>query len=431
MLNVQSEQKSLMSKLMTYSLMSALAFASINMTGCSRSLKLPEAKPAKLTKLGKNTSAITPVWTYNLGGDNEKDPLRLQMVQQGDSFYASSRDGEVIRLNKSGEKVWAVNLKTSITSGVSTNTDVLVVSDHKAVVYALNLNDGQQRWKTTLSGSVISPALVTKDRVVLVGNDGMISGLDSRSGKTVWRFKINVPTFSLRGAAKPIKLSNNFAVVAAADGRIHAFRIDSGLPMWVRRVGASTGKSDFTRLNDADADPVFYKLNLYTASFQSHIVGINMNNRKELFQIQESSTKTMAVNESSLFFSRTDGVVKAVNRMTGETLWEQNALLNRGLSNPVLVNDAFIVVGDAEGYLHTLDAKTGNLLGRVHTRGAVAYINQQDDLLLTQSERGRLAVWRMPDAVSTAQLNPVSSVNTEMLAKINTQSNHQLTAGEQ
>jgi outer membrane protein assembly factor BamB len=78
----------------------------------------------------------------------------------------------------------------------------------------------------------------------------------------------------------------------------------------------------------------------------------------------------------------------------GAPLWRQEALVGRRLSAPVVAGD-YVVLGDFEGYLHWLDARTGQLRGRVRAdneriRVAPQYV---DGLLYTLDDGGTLSVW--------------------------------------
>lgn len=370
---------------------------------CSGSkLKLPEQQPAKLVKLTANQTPLQLRWSQNVGGGNSDDPLRLEVVKinspvQGTAsvYLAASRAGDVTAFNDAGKRLWSVDVNQPITSGVGANDNTVIVVDDSAVVHAFNPVDGSLVWKKQLSSAVLSPALVNDSHVVLAANNGVITGLDSNTGQTRWNFALNLPSFSLRGTAKPIELAKNFAVVASADGRVHAMRTDSGVPMWARRVGISKGSSEFDRLNDVDADPVFYKFVLYTASFQGQVVGIDMNTRQELFQIPVSSTKSVGVNDDNLFVATTEGMLNAYDRLTGKAVWSLDTLKNRQLSNPVAVNETTVVVGDLDGYLHSIDALTGKYMGRVRTSGAITQLVMSDGELLVQTDNGTVSVWQV------------------------------------
>lgn len=371
------------------------------MTACSSKLERPEAKPAKLSKLVENQFPLRSKWSHKLGGSNSTDPLRLEVAKitspvegTNNLYFASTRSGRVVALNDMGKRVWSTRIKQGISSGTAANNNIVVVGDDEGVLHALNTANGELVWKKQLSGSVLAPALVNEKQVVVTANNGVVTGVDTKTGQMLWNFTINMPNFSLRGMAKPIELATNLALIAGADGRVHAVKTNSGVPLWARRVGISRGTSEFDRLNDVDADPVFYKFALYTASFQGQVVGIDMNTRRELFQIPVSSTKSVGVNDDALFVSTSDGQLNAYDRLSGKSLWSLQTLKNRKLSNPVVVNNS-VIVGDYKGYLHSVDAVTGKYLGRSKTSGAVNNIKVSGGELLLQSNDGTVSIWHM------------------------------------
>jgi outer membrane protein assembly factor BamB len=61
--------------------------------------------------------------------------------------------------------------------------------------------------------------------------------------------------------------------------------------------------------------------------------------------------------------------VYAYDRRTGASLWKQDKMLNRGLSRPLAVGEKYLVVGDAQGYLHVLKQEDGSIAGRLKTDG--------------------------------------------------------------
>jgi outer membrane protein assembly factor BamB len=73
-------------------------------------------------------------------------------------------------------------------------------------------------------------------------------------------------------------------------------------------------------------------------------------------------------NEQFLVGAESDGKVLAWQRSTGNPLWSQDALRFRGLSTPLLLNNA-VVVGDQEGWVHFLSPQNGQALQRVATDG--------------------------------------------------------------
>jgi outer membrane protein assembly factor BamB len=61
--------------------------------------------------------------------------------------------------------------------------------------------------------------------------------------------------------------------------------------------------------------------------------------------------------------------VHALDKASGTSVWKQDKLSYRKLSDPLVV-DGRIVVGDGEGYLHVLAPEDGAIVGRLATDGS-------------------------------------------------------------
>ena len=82
-------------------------------------------------------------------------------------------------------------------------------------------------------------------------------------------------------------------------------------------------------------------------------------------------------------------------RTSGQELWRDGTLLNRGLTGPAAYRNS-VVVGDFEGYLHWFNATTGELQARV--RAGSARVTSApvvvNDLLLVMNDGGKLYAFR-------------------------------------
>ena len=58
----------------------------------------------------------------------------------------------------------------------------------------------------------------------------------------------------------------------------------------------------------------------------------------------------------------------ALDRLTGITVWEQDAFLRRRLSGPVAV-DRYVLVSDFDGFVHILRKSDGQPMGRSRPSG--------------------------------------------------------------
>jgi len=78
---------------------------------------------------------------------------------------------------------------------------------------------------------------------------------------------------------------------------------------------------------------------------------------------------------------------------SGEKVWDNDQLLNRQLSNPVVLGN-HVVVGDLDGVLHLLDVNNGQLLGRSSTSGDVRVLRVVDNQLLVSTRKGAMSIWQ-------------------------------------
>jgi outer membrane protein assembly factor BamB len=76
-----------------------------------------------------------------------------------------------------------------------------------------------------------------------------------------------------------------------------------------------------------------------------------------------------AIHGETLFIASSDGEVAAVNRLSGDTLWEVE--LETSLSGGVGVYEDAVFLGSSEGFVLKLDASTGEKLWSTHLRGEI------------------------------------------------------------
>lgn len=76
-----------------------------------------------------------------------------------------------------------------------------------------------------------------------------------------------------------------------------------------------------------------------------------------------SSRHTPLMVGDYLFVVTDDSRVLALDAQSGDALWQNDKLQGRWLTAPAFA-DGRLVVGDFEGYLHLLDAREGDLVGR-------------------------------------------------------------------
>ena len=376
-----------------YKIPFALAILSIAMVGCSSNkVKVEKIKPNPLPKLAQSTS-LTEVFSQKVSSSSEQDPLRLRLDADNGVVFVMDPKGEVAAY-KGKQRLWETKVtKQELTSGVEAADGLVIVASRKGQVFALDQQTGEQKWTAQLSGSVISSALIQTGRVILVANDGTVFALDEATGQQAWTYKMANAAFSLRGQASPVSLDPRTVAVASSNGYLYAIDSLTGAPRMQRRVAVSDGRSDIQRLVDIDAEPVVSGQYVVTNSFQGQVTVLDLAAQRVAWSVDASSISRPEVAENKVFVAQDDGKLKAFDLATGQELWVNEQLLNRNLSNPVLLGQQ-LVVGDLDGVLHLIDPNTGTIMGRSKTSGEVRTLRVIDNQLFVATRKGELSIWQ-------------------------------------
>ena len=376
-----------------YKIPFALAILSIAMVGCSSNkVKVEKIKPNPLPKLAQSTG-LTEVFSQKVSSSSEQDPLRLRLDADNGVVFVMNPRGEVAAY-KGKQRLWETKVtKQELTSGVEAADGLVIVASRKGQVFALDQQTGEQKWTAQLSGSVISSALIQTGRVILVANDGTVFALDETTGQQAWTYKMANAAFSLRGQASPVSLDPRTVAVASSNGYLYAIDSLTGAPRMQRRVAVSDGRSDIQRLVDIDAEPVVSGQYVVTNSFQGQVTVLDLAAQRVAWSVDASSINRPEVAGNKVFVAQDDGKLKAFDLATGQELWQNEQLLNRNLSNPVLLGQQ-LVVGDLDGVLHLIDPNTGTIIGRSKTNGEVRTLRVIDNQLFVATRKGELSIWQ-------------------------------------
>lgn len=371
----------------------ALAILSTALVGCSSNkVKEVKIKPNPLPKVAHATSLVQ-VFSKDVSSTSEEDPLRLRLDTENGVVFALDPKGEVAAY-KGKQRLWETKVtKAGLSSGIEAADGLVVVGSPKGKIYALDQATGAKKWTAQLSGALISSALIQSGRVIVVSNDATVYALDEETGQQAWTYKLPNASFSLRGQASPVSLDPRTILVTTSTGYLYAIDSVAGVPRLQRRVAVTEGRSDIQRLIDVDSEPVVSGQYVVTTSFQGQVTVLDLASQRVLWSENSSSINRPEVFDGKVFVSQTDGQLIAHDLITGEQLWKNEQLLNRNLSNAVVLGQN-LVVGDLDGYLHLIDPNTGKILGRSKTSGEVRTLRIIDNQLYVATRKGDLSIWQ-------------------------------------
>lgn len=376
-----------------YKLIGAVTVLSLAMMGCSTNkTKVEEPKPNPLPKITQSVS-LAQVASYKVSSTDEADPLRLRMANDQGVVYLLDPKGSVSAY-QGKQRLWEKEVsKRGLSSGVEAANGLVVVGNQKGQLFALDQATGAEKWKTQLSGALISAPLVQAGRVIVISNDGTVYGLASESGQQIWTYKMPTEQLSVRGQASPVALDERTVLVASANAYIYAIDSLTGTLRMQRRVAVSDGRSDIQRLIDIDGEPVVAGQFVVTTSYQGQVSVTDLASQRVVWSLDASSLTRPEVTDRQVFVSQANGKLVSYDLQTGQVIWENDQLMHRQLSNPVVLGQQ-LVVGDLAGALHLIDPASGQLVGRAKTNGEVRTLRVINNQLFSVTRTGALSVWQ-------------------------------------
>ena len=376
-----------------YKITCALTVLTLALAGCAgKTNKVPEVKPNPLPKLTQ-AKTLVPVFSTSVASTDAADPLRLRLDADNGVVFAIDPKVEVSAF-KGKHRLWQKKVsKDNLSSGVEAAEGLVVVGNQKGQLFALDQQTGDQKWTAQLTGALLAPSLIHAGRVISVSNDGTVYAHEIATGAQVWTYNLPNVQFSLRGMAAPVALDARNVLIASSNAYIYALDALSGVPKLQRRVAVSDGRSDIQRLVDIDGEPVVAGQFVVTTSYQGQVTVLDLASQQVVWSEDASSIQRPEVVGNGVFVAQTDGKIKAFEITSGQPLWENDQLLNRKLSNPVMLGTD-LVVGDLDGVLHLIDPRTGQITGRSKTSGEVRSLRVIDNQLYVSTRKGALSIWQ-------------------------------------
>lgn len=377
--------------------------ASVLTLAIAGTLALPacSSNPAKpvageLPQLPAKAIELSDRWSVSVGDGADKEAVNLEPAVQAPAVFAASRDGVIKAIGRAtGTLRWKVKLDNGITGGVAVSNDVLAVGTDQADLLLLSTRDGKQLWKAPLGAPLLSTPRLTAKEVVVQTLDGRLQVFERDTGKPRWKFDTPVPPLSLRGNASPV-VSGDKLFAVSGQGDLYQMDLATGLPIWQTRVTTSRGRGEIERLMDIDGDIVLDSNGtLYTAGYQSQLTATDTQQVRRRWQINVSTTQSVAYDAAHVYAVDIDGTMAAINKITGALDWKQEALKGRKLLTPVIWR-GLVVVGDSEGYLHLFSPIDGSPRGRERaSRDPLMSVVVDAPQLLTLTVDGKLRAWDM------------------------------------
>jgi polyvinyl alcohol dehydrogenase (cytochrome) len=398
-----------------------------------------------------NASALTQLWSFQSGARITGTP-----IVSGGVVYAGSWDGNMYALRESnGAVIWSYNAGTirmdpcSSTYGIDSTAALaggrLFFGNGLAQLTALNEATGQLIWRTQLADPVqafhawASPLVF--DGKIYIGLashcvnpcvPGRLVCVDANDGRVLWSFA-TAPEGSLGGAVWSsaavdagrrmiyVGTGNYCAGTDLHSSAVIALNADNGTLVWrfKRLPAGDTNNLDF------GASPVLFDIGntpaLAIPSKDGHCYALNRATGELIWDTVVTdgnsiggSIASPAAAYGKIFFGatvqRATGKVVALDQRDGRVVWEASQSL------PILGASAaaggVVFAGGVDGRLKAYDASTGTLIWNAQRAPILGGVSISAASVFAGSDDGNVYAFALPNTSPPPPASAAVTVNT-------------------
>lgn len=324
-----------------------------------------KAKPAELVEF-KPTVSLAEAWKAETG--DAKGYLFHPQIE-GDAVLAAGGE-RVVRIDvATGKPGWSVNTGLKLSAGAGAGLGLALAGSSQGELVALDLANGQQRWKVALSSEVTGQLLTASDMVIARTGDGSVHGLAVADGSRKWLYTRNLPALSLRGSSGMV-VRDNVLYTGFPGGKLVALNASNGAQLWEVTVALPRGATELERVADVMGNPVVDDRQVCAVAYQGRVACFDRNKGTLLWARDTSSNSGLAMDERNVYVTDDQDAVTAYDKNSGRAGWRQDKLARRQVSAPLALG-TWVVVADAEGYVHVLSADDGSFVARAKVDSSV------------------------------------------------------------
>jgi outer membrane protein assembly factor BamB len=373
-----------------------LTALSLTLNACSTFFDKDNTPPPATLVEFKPSLQVQPLWHTRTGSGFENDNLKLTPSISGQTIFTASNNGTVAANDKvTGKSLWQIYTGTQITGGASASGNAVYVGTGNGGTISLNQLNGQLNWKANTTTEILAPAAASQGTVVVKSIDGNIRAFSANDGHTLWNYHEASPNLILRGASAP-QISQGSTIVGFETGNLAKLNLRNGRVDWQTVVAEPEGIFAIQRMVDIDANPIVVGGRVFAATYQGRVAAMTLGSGTEIWHKDISSFSGIASDGGQVFVSDAHSHLWAFNAANGNTNWQQNDLNARTITGPALMQN-YLVVGDAEGYLHWMSKQDGHFVARlfVNKSGIIATPIVDNNILYVYTKDGHLVAYKV------------------------------------
>jgi outer membrane protein assembly factor BamB len=301
-----------------------------------------------------HTGDVKPVWEFVC-----EDEVRSSPAVADGIVYIGSFDHNLYAVDaQTGKFRWKYATEDVISSSPCIWQDLVFIGSDDRVVYALFKDSGSIAWVAPTRGRVISSPQVAHGHVFVGSDDGCLYNLEARTGREVCKFET-------QGCVRSSPaLSDEFVYFGSDDANVYAVETRTNRLKWNYRTNRQVLSS-----------PLLYEGLLFFGSLDRMLYAVDAKAGWSVwsYRTQKAIYSSPSVSESLglVCFGSADRCVYALDYGRGQpAVWSFETGGPVSTSSPAITDEA-VYIGSTDGYLYSLDVRTGELRWKFHTGASV------------------------------------------------------------
>jgi outer membrane protein assembly factor BamB len=347
--------------------LTVFAFALVALSGCQTLSGLfsdddDVLPPAELVEFNPSIDLVE-AWSVNAGNGPDERLGSVRPFFIDGEIWVGDHEGLITVVDAdSGRVIKRFETERSLSGGPSVHDDLVLMGTFNGELVALDRDGGSERWRARLSSELLSFPVVHDGIVIARCVDGRTFGFDRADGTRLWVYDRSIPLLTLRGNSDPLARAGQ-VYLGYDDGAVVGLDVATGGLNWEQRVSVPEGRTELERLADIDGPMAIVGTDLYLVTYAGRLAALATESGRVLWVKDLASYSGLSLQRTQLAAVDSDDGVWLIDRRNGTTLWTDDRLVRRELTRPAFLED-FLIVLDAEGYLHAYNLESGEFAGR-------------------------------------------------------------------
>ena len=262
--------------------------------------------------------------------------------------------------SRTGSEIRSFPAHSSVQSEPIFENEYVIFCDKGGYTFNYSATDAVPNWEHFGGAPITSQPKLIGGNVVVTSVDDSIYSLLSSTGEVAWRYdhppSLNRETeLTLYGAPSAVAWSDQI-ITGFSDGSIVALSATTGAVEWQNEVGEGT-------YPDIIATPIVVDDNIYTGGFEGPFVALMPQTNSIRWSLDIGTANEPTYDNQSIFHGGADGILRKIDTITGQIIWEWDANIEGSLTTP-RITDAGILTSSSEETIYLIDGSTGDEIWR-------------------------------------------------------------------